>query len=162
MRWQYHKLTSGAAIYAVTGGYFPTLMAMLGSILPDLLEIGIVRHRTVTHWPAPWIILAVVSYGACRFSPGVWLYLFFFIVIGAFLHLGEDYLSVTGIPFRSPGGPRRGAGFYVTGTMGEAVLAMSVVGIFLLIAWARRFFTTGHLMEEVMKVKNLSALLWRD
>jgi inner membrane protein len=162
MRWQYHKLTSGAAVYAVTGGYFPALMAMLGSILPDLLEMGIVRHRTLTHWPAPWIILAFICYGACCFSLGVWLYLFFFIVIGALLHLGEDYLSVTGIPLRSPGGLRRGAGFYVTGTMGETVLAMSVVGIFLLIAWARGFFTTGHVMGEMMKVKNLSALLWRD
>ena len=161
MRWRYHKLTSGAAIYAVTGGYFPTFMAMLGSILPDLLEMRIIRHRTVTHWPMPWIALALVCNGVSRFSPGVWLYLFFFIVIGALLHLGEDYLSVTGIPLRSPGGPRRGAGFYVTGTMGEAVLAMSVVGTFLLIAWARGFFATGHVMEEMMKVKNLSALLWR-
>jgi len=162
MRWQYHKLTSGAAIYAVTGGYFPTLMAMLGSILPDLLEMRIIRHRTVTHWPMPWIVLALASYGSCRFSPNVWLYFLFFTCVGALFHLGEDYLSVSGIPLRSPGGHRRGAGFYVTGTMGEAVLVMSVVGIFLLIAWARGFFTTGHVMEEMMKVKNLSALLWRD
>jgi len=162
MRWQYHKLTSGAAIYAVTGGYFPTLMAMLGSIFPDLLEMGIIRHRTVTHWPTPWIVLALASYGACRFSPNVWLYLLFFVCIGALLHMGEDYLSVTGIPFLSPGSPRRGAGWYVTGTMGEAVLAMLVTGLFLLLAWKRGFFTAGHAMEEMMKVKDLSALLWRD
>lgn len=161
MRWQYHKLTSGAVIYSVTGGYFPTLMAMLGSIMPDLLEMGIVRHRTVTHWPPPWIILALVSYGACWFFPNIWLYLFFFISIGALLHLCEDYLSVTGIPFRSPGSPRRGAGLYITGTMGEAVLAMSVTGLFFIFAQVRGFFTTGHVMEEMVKLKSISALFWR-
>ena len=161
MRWQYHKLTSGAAIYAVTGGYLPTCMAMIGSILPDLLEMGIVRHRTVTHWSPPWIVLALVFYGACWLSPNVWPYLFFFICVGALLHLGEDYLSVTGIPFRSPGSPRRGAGLYVTGSMGEAALTISFTGFCLMVAFARGFFTIGHAMEEVEKVKILSALLWR-
>lgn len=162
MRWQHHKLTTGACTYAVTGGYLPTLMAMLGSILPDLMEVGIVRHRTVTHWPAPWIVLALVSYGGCWFFPAIWLYLLFFICIGALLHMGEDYLSVTGIPFRSPGSPRKGAGWYITGTKGEAVLAVFITGIFLLLAWKRGFFTSGHAMEEMMKVKSISALLWRD
>lgn len=161
MRWQYHKLTSGAAIYAVTGGYIPTFMAMFGSIMPDLLEMGIVRHRTVTHWPPPWIVLALVSYGACRHSPNVLLYFLFYTCVGALLHLGEDYLSVTGIPFRSPGSTRRGAGLYVTGTVGEAVLVMFVTGLFLLIAWWRGFFTTAHAMEEIVKVKSLTALFWR-
>lgn len=161
MRWQNHKLTSGAAIYAVTGGYFPTFMAMIGSIIPDLLEMGIVRHRTVTHWPPPWIVLALVFYGACRLSITVWPYFLFFTCIGALLHLGEDYLSVTGIPFRSPGSPRRGAGLYVTGTVGEAILAMSATGIFLLLSWLRGFFTSEHVMEEMVKMKYLTTLLWR-
>jgi inner membrane protein len=161
MRWQYHKLTTGAAVYAMTGSYFPTIMAMIGSIIPDLLEMGIVRHRTVTHWPPPWIILALVSYGACRLSPKVWLYLFFFICIGALFHRGEDYLSVTGIPFRLPGSPRRRAGLYVTGSMGEAFLAMSVVGFSLLFAWIRGFFTAGHVMEEMVMVKSITELFWR-
>lgn len=161
MRWQNHKLTTGAFIYSVTGGYFPTLMTMFGSIMPDLLEMGIVRHRTVTHWPPPWIILALMSYGACRLSSEVWFYLFFYICIGALLHLGEDYLSVTGIPFRSPGSTRRGAGLYVTGTVGEAVLAISVTVLFLLLTWLRGFFTTGHAMEEMVKMKSITALFWR-
>jgi inner membrane protein len=161
MRWQYHKLTSGAAIYATTGGYFPTLMAMIGSIIPDLLELGIVRHRTITHWPPPWIVLALVCFGACRLSLNVWLYFLFFTCVGALLHLGEDYLSVTGIPFWSPGSPRRGAGLYVTGTMGEAILAMSATGIFLLLSWLRGFFTTEHVMVEMEKMKYLTTLFWR-
>ena len=161
MRWQYHKLISGAAIYAVTGGYFPTLMAMLGSIFPDLLEMRIIRHRTVTHWPTPWIVFALASYGACRLSPNAWLYFLFSTCIGALLHLGEDFLSVTGIPFRWPGSPRRGAGLYVTGTMREAVLAMSATGFFLLLAWLRGFFTSGHAIEEMLKVKSITALFWR-
>jgi inner membrane protein len=162
MRWQYHKLTSGAAIYAVTGGYIPTCMAMIGSIMPDLMEMGIVRHRTVTHWPLPWIILALVSYETCRLSPNIWIYIFTFICIGALLHLGEDYLSVTGIPFRLPVSTRRkGLGMYVTGTMGETILAISIIGLFLSIAWLRGFFTTGHAMEEIVKVKFLTALFWR-
>lgn len=161
MRWQYHKLTSGAAIYAVTGGYIPTCMAMIGSIIPDLLELGIVRHRTVTHWPPPWFVLALVSYETCRLSPNIWMYLFFFIYIGALLHLGEDYLSVTGIPFRSPVSTRKGLGIYVTGNMGESLLAISITWFFLCIAWIRGFFTTGHAIEEMLKVKFLTALFWR-
>ena len=162
MRWQYHELTSGAAIYAVTGGYIPTCMAMIGSIMPDLLEMGIIRHRTATHWPLPWIILALVSYETCRLFPNVWIYIITFICIGALLHLGEDYLSVTGIPFRSPISTRRkGLGMYVTGTMGETILAISITGFFLSIAWIRGFFTTGHVLEEMLKVKFLTALFWR-
>lgn len=161
MRWQFHKLTSGAAVYAVTGSCFPTCMAMIGSIIPDLLEMGIVRHRTVTHWPPPWIVLALVSYGACRHSPNVWMYLFSFICIGALLHLCEDCLSVSGIPFRSPHCARRGVGLYVTGSLGEAVLVMFVTGFFLLIARDRGFFTTSHAMEEIAKVESLTALFWR-
>lgn len=161
MRWQYHKLTSGAVIYAVTGGYFPTCMAMIGSIIPDLLEMGIFRHRTVTHWPQPWIVLALISYGACRLFPNIWLYLFLFLCIGALLHLGEDYLSVTGIPFRSPLSPRRGAGLYLTGTMGEGLLALSITGLFLLLAWGRGFFTAEHVLDEMVRVKSLTALFWR-
>lgn len=161
MRWRYHKLTSGAAVFAVTGGYFPTLMAIFGSILPDLLEMGIVRHRTATHWPTPWVVLAIVSYGACRLSPTIWLYLIFYTGIGAVLHLGEDYLSVTGIPFRSPGSPRRGAGLYVTGSMGEALLAISVTGLFLFIARLRGFFATCHAVQEMVKVKSMTTLFWR-
>src|SRR6266702_1868652 len=99
MRWHHHKLTTGAVIYAMTGGYSPTLMAMLGSILPDLLEMGIVRHRTVTHWPPPWVFIALLSCGANSLSSNIWQYLFSFCCIGALLHIGEDYLSVTGIPF---------------------------------------------------------------
>ncbi|HEY6874222.1 MAG TPA: hypothetical protein VI298_15970 [Geobacteraceae bacterium] len=161
MRWQYHKLTTGAAIYAVTGGYVPTLMAMLGSIMPDLLEMGIVRHRTATHWPPPWFVLGVGAYGTCWLFPNIWLYLSFFIFTGALFHLVEDYLSVTGIPFRSPGSPRRGAGLYVTGAMSEALLALSATGLFLISAWDRGFFATGHAMQEFAKVKKLSALFWR-
>ena len=41
---------------------------------------------------------------------------------------------------------------YATGTMGEAFLAMSITGLFLVIAWTRGFFTTGHAMEEMEKV----------
>lgn len=159
MRWQYHKLTSGAAVYAVTGAYFPTLMAMVGSILPDVVELGIVRHRTATHWPPPWLALAVLSYGACWFCPNIWLYLFFFIWIGALLHMGEDYLSITGIPFRSPGSLRRGAGLYVTGTMRESVLAISFIGISLLIAYQRGFLAVGHFIQETTKLKALAELL---
>jgi inner membrane protein len=158
MRWQYHKLTAGAAIYAVTGGYFPTCLAMIGSIIPDLLEMGIVRHRTVTHWPPPWIILALVSFVACWFFPNIYLYIFCFLCIGALLHLGDDYLSVTGIPFHSPGSPRRGAGMYATGTMGESRLAMTITGPFILVAWFRGFFTVGHVVEEIVKMKSLATL----
>lgn len=161
MRWQYHKLTSGAAIYAVTGGYIPTCMAMIGSIIPDLLEMGIIRHRTVTHWPPPWIVLAFVSYEICRLSPNIWIYIFTFICIGALLHLGEDYLSLTGIPFRSPVTRRKGFGMYVTGTMEESLLAISITVLFLCISWIRGFFTTGHVLEEMLKVKCLTALFLR-
>ena len=161
MRWQNHKLTTGAVIYAATGGYFTTCMAMIGSILPDLLEIGIIRHRSFTHWPPPWVAFAIVSYGACWFSPKIWLYLCFYICVGALLHLGEDYLSITGIPLRSPSGPPRGAKLYSTGTATETIIVLSLTVPLVGFIWMRGFLNLGHLTEEMKKMYSLIALLWR-
>ncbi|SNB45444.1 hypothetical protein SAMN06269301_0857 [Geobacter sp. DSM 9736] len=161
MRWKSHKLTTGAVVYAVTGSCLPTLMAILGSLVPDLLEMGIVRHRTFTHWPPPWIGFVVVSYGACWLSPKIWLYLCFYICIGALLHLGEDYLSITGIPFRSPGGPPRGAKLYSTGTTTETILVLSITAPLMGFIWMRGFLSLRHLTEEMKKMYSLIALFWR-
>ena len=109
----------------------------------------------------PWVVFAIVSYGACWFSPRIWLYLCFYICIGALLHLGEDYLSITGIPFRSPSGPPRGAKLYSTGTATETIIVLSITVPLVGFIWMRGFLTLGHLMEEMKKTYSLIALFWR-
>lgn len=83
-------------------------LAVAGSRAPDSLEgyrwvggkrLSLIPHRTITHWPAPWIVLGVVGIvqmpgwavaGVVAFS------------LGGLLHLLFDAMTPSGIPLIHP------------------------------------------------------------
>ncbi len=131
MTWFSHKILSGSLVYAATGSNVAAFFAALGSVLPDAMEgfpnTGNYRtwrkkHRQLTHWFVPYIVVVVilfffansqgVQYMApskilriLRFSSNIQYsliaYIFGFFAFGAFLHCFEDALCGT-IPALNP------------------------------------------------------------
>jgi membrane-bound metal-dependent hydrolase YbcI (DUF457 family) len=109
MRWRNHQIITGIAIYSITGGFLSAWLAVAGSVLPDVLEMrGLIKHRTITHWPYPYLVMAAVLYVLEYRTPSIMLHLLFFMLLGVIFHLFLDGLSVTGIPVGlKPTGKRR-------------------------------------------------------
>lgn len=93
MRWVSHKPVTAAIVYAATGDLLASAVAMVGSVVPDLIEypfMGLIRHRGITHlWP-----LYVIPFSGLIYLGHYYLAMFFG---GAFLHLVEDGLSISGV-----------------------------------------------------------------
>lgn len=109
MRWRNHKIVTGLAIYSLTGGFLSAGVAAVGSILPDVLEVGgILKHRSITHWPYPYMAAAAVVYFWQWRNSSIIPYLLYFFVLGMVMHLLLDGLSKSGIPVgSSPSDDRR-------------------------------------------------------
>jgi len=122
------------------------------SILPDYLEMpfmGLIPHRTITHWPYLYLVM-ILGFGGLFYLNGhVGYYLGLFVSIGCFLHLAEDALSRSGIPFGSPFGKTRGCDFYVVHTANEALTAFAIsvpcLSAAYLMGWAERSYLTEEL-----------------
>jgi inner membrane protein len=149
MRWHSHKLVTFTTVYAVTGGILSAITAASASLLPDVFEMGgILKHRGASHWPYPFFLLALILFITCCLTTSLWPYFAFYLFVGISLHLLEDSLSKSGIPWRHPFGEPKGAGFYITGTGSEKILVLILTTIFLLLAYFRGFLTKEHTAEE--------------
>ena len=101
-------------VFSLTGGFIASIAAAIGSLLPDVLELGgLVQHRTATHYLWFWVPASIILWLALR-STGfsvVWLYTLFFFVSGGLLHVLQDALSNGGIPLVTPMVPGQVLGF---------------------------------------------------
>jgi len=149
LRWYSHKITTFTAVYAVTGGILSAITAASASLLPDVFEMGgILKHRGASHWPYPYFGVALILFITCCLTTSLWPYFAFYLLVGISLHLLEDGLSKSGIPWRHPFGEPKGAGFYITGTGSEQILVLILTIIFLLLAYFRGFLTKEHSAQE--------------
>jgi membrane-bound metal-dependent hydrolase YbcI (DUF457 family) len=150
MVWYNHKLVTLTAVYAVTGGALSAITAASASLLPDVFELGgVFKHRGASHWPYPYLVVASILYEISCMTTSLWPFFAFYLLVGASLHLVEDSLSKSGIPWKSPFGPTKGASLYYTGTGSEHILVLVLIIIFLLISHFRDFFTKNHFDNEV-------------
>lgn len=151
MRWHNHKLVTFSVVYAATGGLVPSLCAMSGSVLPDVLEIGgLIKHRTVTHWPYPYLAALIIMFAMNSLINSVFTYMMFFVVLGAVMHLLEDVLSIGGLPFgKTPTSNYYGLGIYRTHSWSEEGTMLGFVVAFMLLAWARGFWSGGHFADQI-------------
>lgn len=80
------------------------LASAVGAVAPDFMEMGIIKHRTWTHWPVGWILLLVGSYfGALNHTEGVMYYYGLGgFCIGALLHVLADSPYYKGTPLIHP------------------------------------------------------------
>lgn len=162
MRWRNHKIITGLAVYSITGGFLSAGVAVVGSILPDVLETGgILKHRTITHWPYPYMVAATVVYCWQWKNTSLIPYLICFFVLGIVMHLFLDGLSKSGIPVGpTPSADKRIAmNIYRTFTPSEEITAAGLMVIFIATAYFRGFLGGEHLQLEVKMISELAAVL---
>jgi len=155
LKWRNHKLVTFSVVFSITGGIIPALAAMIGSILPDVLEMrGLISNRTVTHYVWFWLAGSVAIWLALKGSgfSSIVLYIIFFVATGGLLHICEDALSYGGIPIYTPFGRHVGLGLYETGTITEEFTVLGLVVIFAGFAWCRGFLSTEYLSKQIQMI----------
>jgi inner membrane protein len=152
LKWRNHKAVTLAAVYAASGLLTASVCAMIGSVLPDILECrGVIEHRTITHWPWLWLggmFLFWTIYKTSGTSP-VYFYFLMCACAGALLHVAEDALSNGGVPVFSPYGEKTGFGIYKTCSLGEELSTLGMVAIFSLFGWVRGYFDADHILQQL-------------
>ncbi|APG23945.1 metal-dependent hydrolase [Syntrophotalea acetylenica] len=149
MRWQNHKICTVCIVFAAVGRILPAIVAGFGSVLPDLLEAGLVRHRTLTHWTPFYIITGVIMVPMARafFLPAGLVTAF--LILGCLCHIVQDGLSRGGVPLFTPNGRRFGAGFYITRTITETLVVSGIMAISLLVAADKGYFGEKRILGEL-------------
>jgi len=141
MLWLSHVAVSCTVAYRFfeAKDVFSLVAVGVGSILPDWIETAgrtrILKHRGISHAAWFWTLVFLfwwecLQKGIVSLSyAGVQQIAFYtrFLVVGIFLHLLEDALTITGIPV-APFRPERLAlRLFATGSRGEAVFVLLVV-----------------------------------
>jgi membrane-bound metal-dependent hydrolase YbcI (DUF457 family) len=137
--WRGHPTINGAIPAALAGA-----CALLGATAPDALEIAwfkngrrksIIPHRTLTHWPALWIALAVLDDWliAPRYGRTIGMAIAGYCA-GAAIHLLMDIGTPMGIPFGLPTAKHRVSfNLYRSGQAGaELALVLICFGLSIL------------------------------
>jgi inner membrane protein len=118
MTWKSHKLLTLVLVWAFTHNFLYSLIASIGSIIPDFIEgKGFLydyerwmrTHRTYSHWFIPYLVLFLVSFigmgkevgllvkSEGLFLPGQGEKIIFFLLsalsLGCLLHILEDAVS---------------------------------------------------------------------
>jgi len=110
------------ALAPIIGGCFA------GALFPDIdLTIPSLGHRTLTHWPVPYLVAIVCSY--IFHLPWV-----LYFCTGCLLHIFLDSFSLMGVPLRSPFGKRVGFRIMRVGTFSETIAAV-LMGIIMYGIW---------------------------
>lgn len=157
MRWINHKIISFGVVFGLTGNFLASVLASVGSIMPDLAE-GLdfnsqgwrKRHRTYTHWLLWWVIVwgvlfmlggyKVYGMGWADFlrdiskgGQAIWLFCCFWLLSGWVLHILQDALS-GGIPIWHP---KRKVYFFKLFPTGHVVEYVISVGVIFIILWVK-------------------------
>jgi membrane-bound metal-dependent hydrolase YbcI (DUF457 family) len=79
-------------------------MFAVGSVAPDYLELGIIKHRTWTHWPVGWILIFMASYYGVTLQNENLLTFYGLggLCMGAMLHILADMPYYNGTPLFNP------------------------------------------------------------
>lgn len=158
MKWRNHKIVTFCTVFSVTGGLVAATAAMVGSVLPDILELGgMVKHRTVTHYMWFWAAGCLFFWYRLRGQnvSSLAVYVTFFVVSGGLLHVCQDALSIGGVPVYTPYGIKAGLGVYRTDTIGEEFTTLGLVLVFVVFSWMRGFFTSEYIGGQVGMIARL-------
>jgi hypothetical protein len=149
MRWVSHKPVTAAIVYAATGDLQASAIAMVGSVVPDLIEypfMGLIKHRGITHlWP-----LYLLPFAALVALGHFYLAMFFG---GAFLHLIEDGLSISGVRIW-PLKKHFALKLYRTYGISEYVTAAVLVGLCAVYIKHVGYLDHSYLCQQVADLKN--------
>lgn len=167
MKWKNHKLLTGSLFFALSGDVILTAGAVIGSILPDVIEkipylFGYRRknHRQLSHWFVPYLLSGMGFYQWGHYlgiddiknnlldfilsqdmpSPewnALILYWLTGVFGGACLHIAQDALCGT-VPSIFPK-RRIGKLFFNVGSAQEYIIAI-LGSVFFLIPAIKKFF----------------------
>ena len=135
-----HVAANAFLSFALFQNPFICLGAIFAAKMPDQMEtfLPMVKHRGATHIMSVWAGVGLIA-GIGVFLPGIPMFSFaglgielhsviFGFVLGGFLHIFMDYLSVSGVPIL-PGRTHAAAKWYKTGTLSEyLVLSLVIFG----------------------------------
>lgn len=154
MQWYFHKTTTFALVYAVSGDLTASIVAGVASIIPDAIEMpfmGLIPHRTITHWPYLYLVL-IAGFGcAWNLSGHIGFQMGLFVSIGCLLHVAEDALSKTGVPYGWPFGKKRGLDFYKVHTFREVCTAVTIIVPCFCGAYFLGWTETSYITEEAQR-----------
>lgn len=103
-------------------------VCLAGSVFPDIdLKIPFLGHRTLTHWPIPYLLGAFVFWHYAMAYP-------FLFCLAVLVHIFLDSFTKMGVPVVKPFGRRYGIRRVTTGSIAELffVFALCAAGWWLL------------------------------
>ena len=146
MIWKSHRLVTFMGVLAVTENPLAAFFATSGAVFPDYSELpfmGLLKHRTITHWFPIYLIPALVIYFLLYRNQGLWMsikdikdayqlldgvwflwvallnYTFWFLV-GCLCHIAEDLLTGY-VPILGPTDERKLHIFFYPGSPNEYI-----------------------------------------
>ncbi len=149
MKWQNHKLCNAAIIYGITGNLRATILSSIGAVLPDILELnGVIRHRTITHYPYIYIVPAILLIPFMHTN--IYYMTLFWVIIGCIIHLILDSASKSGIPYIRPyGNDKIAFNLYTTHHISEWYISIFITLIFGMLARLNNFLYVNHFTNEL-------------
>ena len=81
-----------------------SIAAAVGAVAPDFMEMGIIKHRTWTHWPLGWALVLLAAYYGAIYQPENSDFYFGLggFSMGALLHVLADMPYYKGTPLINP------------------------------------------------------------
>jgi membrane-bound metal-dependent hydrolase YbcI (DUF457 family) len=135
-------------VYSVTGNVIGACAAAAGSLLPA--AVGKKYHR-YSHFIWPWFLVTGLAWYLLRvveYRP-LPLYITFFLLSGAVLHILTDILSDAGIPALSPEGEKYALGLYKSGTRWETITLMGLLAVFGGFAFLQGYLSAVHVLTQL-------------
>ncbi len=147
--WMPYALSGSSADVPLAVIVFALLFGgMIGSSLPDVAEFFLsprifgqryrtIPHRTLTHWPGLWILIAGLGYVFMDDSDSLMNAVGWLLCgasVGAVFHLLMDFFTPTGIPLLTPFGKHYSVTLYRVHSVAEWMFVFVIVttGIFII------------------------------
>jgi len=128
LKWISHKIV-GAGTGILLGYKIPgILVAMVTAVVPDIVELGILRHRG---WSHGWWVYGIVYAVATLLYPQYIIYINY-ALLGITTHLITDALTMSGIPMLPFSNNRLALKIFRTGSVAEYIMVfifIVVVGL---------------------------------
>jgi membrane-bound metal-dependent hydrolase YbcI (DUF457 family) len=143
-----HAILTTCIVYSVTGNMIGTCAAAAGSLLP---AVAGAKHHRYSHFIWPWVLVTGLAWYLLRAVEyrSLPLYIAFFLLSGAVLHILTDVLGDAGIPALSPEGEKYALGLYKSGTRWETITLMGLLAVFGGFAFLQGYLSAVHVLTQL-------------